>query len=213
MVGTPISACVDGVISKVADGSIGGISLWLSGDDGVVYYYGHMSGYMPGVAPGLRVHTGDIVGFVGDSGNAKGTYPHLHFEMHPGGGPAVSPKAVLDAWLNEAVANAVDAYQRISDNNTFNRIGAARWDNLFDLLAEPASPAVQWWPVAVDPSASTFGVDLAFDAIAFSLDPQRIASTAGLKDETVKPVLDLTALDRLMPSPAGQFLAAPVAAR
>jgi len=211
--GTPISACVDGVIEKLANGSIGGISLWLAGDDGVIYYYGHMSGYTPGIAPGLRVHTGDIVGFVGDTGTAQGTYPHLHFEMHPGGGPAVSPKAVLDAWLNEAMTNAADAYAQIIEGNAFNRIGAARWQSVFDLLREPTAPVVQWWPTALDASGTSFGIELAFDDIAWSLDPQRLSVDGSYRDEAAPPLLsEATPLSSLLPASGGPVLAATFAA-
>src|SRR5439155_26900596 len=79
--GTPVSACVDGVVAKLANGTIGGISFWLTGDDGITYYYGHLRGYAPGIVAGTRVQVGDVLGYVGDSGVAQGTSPHLHFEM------------------------------------------------------------------------------------------------------------------------------------
>ena len=206
--GTPISACVDGVITKLANGNIGGISLWLAGDDGVIYYYGHMSGYMPGIGPGLRVRTGDVLGFVGDTGTAQGTYPHLHFEMHPGGGPAFDPKAVLDAWLIEAVTNAEDALQQIAELKAFSAIGAARWPSVFDLVREEASPAPAWWPVALDPSASSFGVDLAFGDIAWSLDAQRAAMSADMRDESASPVVAVDPLSSLSTKPVLDGLSA-----
>lgn len=169
--GTPVIATVDGVISKIADGSIGGISIWLKGDDGITYYYGHLQGYAHGVLAGKRVRLGDVVGYVGDTGVAKGTYPHLHFEVHPRGGPPVSPKPVLDAWLVQAEANAVNAYQRLVEYNALNRLGGARWQRMFDLLREPAAPIPALWQVALDPAGVTLGFDVAFDRLAWGSVP------------------------------------------
>jgi len=210
---TPVSACVDGVIAKIANGSIGGISFWLTGDDGITYYYGHLRGYAPGIAAGTRVRVGEVLGYVGDTGVAQGTSPHLHFEMHPGGGLPVSPKAVLDAWLNQAETGAIDAYQRIVEFNALSRIGAARWQSVFDLLRDPAAPVAPLWPMALDPATSSLGIDMAFDEIAWGLDPQSGAAPSALRSELAAPVMDVMQ-GRLLLAPAGgSFLAAPRAAR
>jgi murein DD-endopeptidase MepM/ murein hydrolase activator NlpD len=191
--GTPIVAVNDGVIAKIATGSIGGNAVWLAGDDGITYYYGHMQAYAGGMAAGRRVRVGEVIGYVGSSGATHGTYPHLHFEMSPGGtGRTVSPKPVLDAWLYQAEASAVDAYARIVEFNQLNRIGAARWQSVFDLLREPAAPVEPLWPIALNPTASALGMQTAFDGIAWSIDLINPDATGHVADDaSAAPIVDL----------------------
>lgn len=62
----------------------GGLSVAIVGDDGVRYYGSHLSSIAPGIAPGVRVASGDVLGATGNSGNARFTDPHLHFGVsHP----------------------------------------------------------------------------------------------------------------------------------
>lgn len=63
--------------------------------DGTFFYYFHMSAFAPGLTTGSKVVTGQILGQVGETGNAGG--PHLHFEVHPGGGAAVDPYPTVHA--------------------------------------------------------------------------------------------------------------------
>lgn len=93
--GTPLYAVERGVISRVGTDVLGGTKLWLVGASGVRYYYAHLSGYAPGIAEGTVVEAGAVVGFVGNTGNARTTPPHLHFEIHPSGLGPVNPYPIL----------------------------------------------------------------------------------------------------------------------
>ncbi len=91
--GTPLSAIENGTIfnsSGNAEIGLGGVTFWLRGESGNTYYYAHNS--LPAIVTnGQRVAAGEQIGFVGNSGNARTTPPHVHFEVHPGGGAAINP--------------------------------------------------------------------------------------------------------------------------
>jgi murein DD-endopeptidase MepM/ murein hydrolase activator NlpD len=94
---TPLVAVTNGVIKKMSavERGLGGITVWLKGDDGHEYYYAHLESIASGITVGLRVTGGQVLGYVGDTGNARGTETHLHFEIHPGGGAAINPYPTL----------------------------------------------------------------------------------------------------------------------
>ncbi|HET8528096.1 MAG TPA: M23 family metallopeptidase [Gaiellaceae bacterium] len=102
--GTPILAVAHGTVFSVGWNKIGGWRLWLRDDAGNEFYYAHLSAYSPYAVNGAIVDAGDVLGFVGDTGDARGTPPHLHFEVHPVGllglgyDGAVDPTPYLDGW-------------------------------------------------------------------------------------------------------------------
>jgi murein DD-endopeptidase MepM/ murein hydrolase activator NlpD len=88
--GTPLYAYEAGTITRMNGNRLGGISLYLRGASGSEYYYTHLNGYASGLTAGTSVGAGTLIGYVGDTGNARGI-PHLHFEVRPGGGGSVNP--------------------------------------------------------------------------------------------------------------------------
>ena len=103
--GTPVRAPFAGVV-RFDDGGLGGKGAYVTQPDGTYYYMAHLDGFAKKLSNGSPVKQGEVVGYVGDSGNAVGGSPHVHFEIHPRGGAAVNPKPILDGWLNEAINNA-----------------------------------------------------------------------------------------------------------
>ncbi len=80
--GTPVVAAVDGVIVRLTTNDLGGITIYqVDPDDRFVYYYAHLDRYAKGLAEGQRVSQGEVIGYVGTTGNAPPNAPHLHFQV------------------------------------------------------------------------------------------------------------------------------------
>ena len=114
-VGSPVLAVADGVVFSVGWNAVGGWRLWLQDAHGNEFYYAHLSAYSPLAVDGAVVRAGDVLAFVGDTGDAEGTPPHLHFEIHPAGllrrgyDGAVDPTAYLDAWRRARASIGLEA--------------------------------------------------------------------------------------------------------
>jgi murein DD-endopeptidase MepM/ murein hydrolase activator NlpD len=102
--GTPLLAVQDGVIGWMSDYGLGGISLHLTNAAGDYFYYAHLSRYAKGLRDGQHVAAGEIIAYVGNTGDAATTPSHLHFEIHPQGGAPVDPFPYLELWRAGATA-------------------------------------------------------------------------------------------------------------
>jgi murein DD-endopeptidase MepM/ murein hydrolase activator NlpD len=124
--GAPILSCADGIVFSVGWNDVGGNRLWLRDAQGNEFYYAHLSAFSPLAKNGLHVKAGEVLGFVGNTGDAAGTPTHLHFEVHPsslifmGYDGAVDPTSYLTAWQHlqdvrfQNVAGWVPAFE-VSD--------------------------------------------------------------------------------------------------
>lgn len=112
--GTPVRAPSDGTV-RITNSGLGGLAVYVIEPGGSFAYLAHLSGVAEGLVQGMSVTVGQVVGYVGDSGNARGGSPHLHIEFHPGGGGAVDPKPILDGFLTEAIEAAPSVIQRYAD--------------------------------------------------------------------------------------------------
>jgi len=80
--GTPVHAVVSGTIRKLFRSKPGGNTIYQFDEMGMYcYYYAHLDGYAKGLREGMRVERGDVIGFVGSTGNADPGTPHLHFAI------------------------------------------------------------------------------------------------------------------------------------
>ncbi|MFL5960112.1 MAG: peptidoglycan DD-metalloendopeptidase family protein [Gaiellaceae bacterium] len=102
--GTPVVAVANGALSLVGWNRVGGWRLWLTDNKGNSFYYAHLAGYSRWILDHPHVRAGQVVGFLGRTGDAFTTDPHLHFEVHPhqylgrGYDGAVDPTTYLGKW-------------------------------------------------------------------------------------------------------------------
>ncbi|HKP82773.1 MAG TPA: M23 family metallopeptidase [Pyrinomonadaceae bacterium] len=100
--GTPILSATNGFIYKIGENNLGGQTVWVIGAGGRVYYYAHLDSYAKGIEVGDRVTTRTVLGYVGTTGNAQGTPPHLHFGVYTTTG-AINPLPLLTDRITPAV--------------------------------------------------------------------------------------------------------------
>jgi hypothetical protein len=156
--GTPVAAPVDG-IARVATNSLGGLTVRVVEPDGTYWYLAHLSGIADGITDGSAVTVGQVVGFVGDSGNARGGTPHLHFGVYAAGSTAVPPKPYVDQWVADGAALVPEL--------------------LAGLTPAPRSAASS----AIVAIRATRGLSAGLDAVTEALDRERRAALQRATDE------------------------------
>jgi peptidoglycan LD-endopeptidase LytH len=87
----PVYAFTSGVVLRRSSSRLGGLGLYLRGDDGATYFYAHLNGYTSAGSAGRRVVAGEHIGYNGYTGNATRSAPHVHFERASGGGGRQNP--------------------------------------------------------------------------------------------------------------------------
>jgi hypothetical protein len=160
--GTPLRAPADGIIG-IENDPLGGLAVKVILPDNTFFYLAHMSATAPGLTPGQPIKQGDLIGFVGQSGDATG--PHCHFGIYQGGVTAIPPKPLVDLWVsNQAEALpgiitsvtgteapprqllATGLVRQLADDTVRaaeSPGGAARSDLLFATSANPLGGALQ----------------------------------------------------------------------
>ena len=99
--GTPVRSSTVGIVTAVRDGGLGGRQVWVLGPARERHYYAHLDDWAPDLAAGDVVQPGTLLGFVGTTGNAQGTPPHLHYGIYGADG-ALNPWPLLRAGAQGA---------------------------------------------------------------------------------------------------------------
>lgn len=94
--GTEVVAVSDGIVSYIGDQRLGGHCVWLTTENGAAFYYAHLDRWAPELYEGMEVQAGDLLGYVGNTGNAKYTPSHLHFAVNESD-EMVNPFPILKA--------------------------------------------------------------------------------------------------------------------
>jgi len=104
--GTPVYSATEGVVLRVGENDLGGKVVFVYGAGGRRYYYAHLDDFAPELKEGDAVTTDTLLGYVGTTGNARGTPPHLHFGVYAAGG-AIDPLPLLTDRISAKTAKAI----------------------------------------------------------------------------------------------------------
>ena len=156
--GTPVRSPADGVLRQASE-PVGGLSVYVKLPDGTEFYGAHLSAFVDKQKSGQSVKTGDVIGFVGNTGDADGGPAHLHFQIMPKGGAPTDPKPYLDDWINSAIANAPAVIASFQSARPQAVVATAMTREIAEggggLFAAPSSPprSQLLWATAASPSA------------------------------------------------------------
>ncbi|MDX2154802.1 MAG: M23 family metallopeptidase [Bryobacteraceae bacterium] len=93
--GTPVRSATAGVVLRIGENRLGGLTVTVLGAGGRLYYYAHLDAYAEGLQTGRAVTPQTVLGYVGNTGNARSTPPHLHFGVYARGA-AINPLPLLE---------------------------------------------------------------------------------------------------------------------
>lgn len=184
--GTPVRAPVDGVF-MTTNGRVGGLAAYVTMRDGTYFYLAHLSALAAGLTPGQRVTTGQVIGYVGDSGNARGGTPHVHFEIHPRGGPPINPKPYLDRFVTDALRQVpliVEHFRRAAARSAApvpppTVVPAPIPPVAPDFAQGPTAGAPLLWAASMNPASGLLGMaEAAVAAVAAGLDWDALAAAS-----------------------------------
>jgi peptidoglycan LD-endopeptidase LytH len=105
--GTPVQSATDGIVMRVGENQLGGNTVSVLGAGRRLYYYAHLDRYAEGIQVGDKIKRGAILGYVGTTGNARTTPPHLHFGVYSPTG-ALDPLPLLRAGAQPRPAEAAE---------------------------------------------------------------------------------------------------------
>ena len=155
--GTPVVAVADGTINRVGWNEVGGWRLWVRDGGGDEFYYAHLSGYTRNDLHSKHVRAGEVIGFVGNTGDAITTPAHLHFEIHPrtllhlAYNGAVDPTSYLDHWRRIRSVNAPKpAHPTLPSPPTLRQEALHVWRELLSarhLEQHPALTGIRSFPL------------------------------------------------------------------
>jgi cytoskeletal protein RodZ len=136
--GTPLIAVVDGTISNMVNDPLwSGIAVTITDRYATRYFYAHLNGFAAGIHIGQKVHIGDVLGYVGNTGDAAGGPTHLHFEIHPNGGVSAPPKPSVDQWLDSAQIRAIKLVKKLTGKTVNDKnLDLSLWKNKLFALAQ-----------------------------------------------------------------------------
>ena len=146
--GAPVVAVASGTVNRVGWKRLGGWRLWVRDRSANQFYYAHLSGYATTIFHSRHVEAGQVIGFVGNTGDAFPGTPHLHFEIHPHQllrlryDGAVNPTSYLDSWTRlETARLPLPKHPRLPKPPLFRRQAQQVFRRLLvarDLLEPPA---------------------------------------------------------------------------
>ncbi len=204
--GTPAIAATNGVITKVAETPIGGKVVWLSDDRANQHlYYAHLDSQL--VQPGQQVAAGEVLGLVGNTGNARGTTPHLHFGIYRSGRGAVDPYPFVYTPTQTALPLQVSTSQlgqwaRISKKDVNVRLSPDKNGSLVTTLNQYAAVQIvggtaNWYRVLLPTGQSGYILSANIESLQKPLNNLKITNNTEI---LMEPLPDGTPINQVKAS-------------